>query len=116
MSYESNLQLFIDGEWLSGEGRVTQPVINPATEEIIGELPHASRADLDRALAAAERGFALWRATAPQERAKVLKRAADLLRERQADIARNATIESGKPIAETRIEVGMAADTLEWYA
>ena len=116
MSYPSTLQLFIDGEWLSGSGRRTQPVVNPATEEIVGELPHASVADLDRALAAAERGFPVWRATPPQERAKVLKRAADLLRERQADIARNATIEAGKPIVETRIEVGMAADTLEWYA
>ena len=116
MSYETRLQLFIDGEWLSGGGRVTQPVINPATEEVIGALPHASVADLDRALAAAERGSALWRATAPHERAKILKRGADLLRERQIDIARNATIEAGKPIAETRIEVGVAADTLEWYA
>jgi succinate-semialdehyde dehydrogenase/glutarate-semialdehyde dehydrogenase len=116
VSYPVRLQLFIDGEWLSGDGRSTQPVVNPATEEVIGELPHASVADLDRALAAAERGFAVWRATAPHERGKILKRAADLLRERQTDIARNATIESGKPIVETRIEVGMAADTLEWYA
>lgn len=116
MSYPASLQLFIDGEWLSAAERKTQPVINPATEEIIGELPHAAVADLDRALAAAERGFAVWRATAPHERGKILKRAADLLRERQADIARNATIESGKPIVETRIELGMAADTLEWYA
>jgi succinate-semialdehyde dehydrogenase / glutarate-semialdehyde dehydrogenase len=116
VSYPATLQLFIDGEWLSGSGRRTQSVINPATEEIVGELPHASIADLDRALAAAERGFAIWRATAPHERGKILKRAADLLRERQADIARNATIESGKPIVETRIEIGMAADTLEWYA
>ena len=116
MSYPATLQLCIDGEWLSGHGRRTQPVVNPATEETIGELPHASVADLDRALAAAGRGFAVWRATAPNERGKILKRAADLLRERQADIARIATIESGKPIVETRIELGMAADTLEWYA
>lgn len=116
MSYPTTLQLFIDGEWLSCSGRKTQPVVNPATEEIIGELPHASVSDLDRALAAAERGFAAWRATAPHERGKVLKRAADLLRERQSEIARIATVESGKPIAETRIELGMAADTLEWYA
>jgi succinate-semialdehyde dehydrogenase/glutarate-semialdehyde dehydrogenase len=116
VSYPATLQLCIDGEWLSGHGRRTQPVVNPATEETIGELPHASVADLDRALAAAERGFAVWRATAPNERGKILKRAADLLRERQADIARIATIESGKPIVETRIELGMAADTLEWYA
>jgi succinate-semialdehyde dehydrogenase/glutarate-semialdehyde dehydrogenase len=116
VNYPATLPLFIDGEWLSGGERRTQPVINPATEQTIGDLPHASVADLDRALAAAERGFAIWRAMAPHERGKILKRAADLLRERQADIARIATIESGKPIVETRTELGIAADTVEWYA
>lgn len=116
MNYPTTLSLFIDGEWLSGDGRKTQPVVNPATEATIGELPHASVADLDHALAAAERGFSIWRATAPHERGKILKRAADLLRERQSEIARIATIESGKPIGETRVELAMAADTLEWYA
>ena len=74
------LHLFIDGEWLGADGRRTQPVVNPATGETIGTLPHASQADLDRALDAARRGFAAWRKVSPYDRAKVLKRAGDLIR------------------------------------
>jgi succinate-semialdehyde dehydrogenase / glutarate-semialdehyde dehydrogenase len=108
--------LFIGGEWLSAEGRKTSPVINPATEEVIGYVPHASKADLDRALAAALQGFKAWRAIFPDERGRILKRAADLLRERKEEIARIATTESGKVIHETRIEVLMSANIFEWYA
>jgi succinate-semialdehyde dehydrogenase / glutarate-semialdehyde dehydrogenase len=112
----ADLALFIGGEWLSPEGRTTSPVINPATEEVIGQLPHASTADLDRALRAAEQGFRTWRAVFPDERGRILKRAAELLRERKEAIARIATIESGKVIHETRIEVMMSANIFEWYA
>ena len=72
----AELGLFIGGEWLSAAGRKTSPVINPATEEVIGNLPHATKADLDRALAEAEKGFKLWRAVFPDARGKILKRAA----------------------------------------
>jgi succinate-semialdehyde dehydrogenase/glutarate-semialdehyde dehydrogenase len=109
------LQLFIGGEWVS-EGRSTMPVVNPATEEVLGQLPLATTADLDRALEAAAKGFKSWRAVAPQERGKILKRAADLLRERSEQIATIATMEQGKPVGEMRIEVGMAANIFEWYA
>ena len=112
----AELSLFIGGEWLSGDGRKTSPVINPATEEVIGNLPHASKADLDRALSEADRGFKLWRAIFPDQRGKILKRAADLMRERAEEIARIATTESGKSIHETRIEVQMSANIFEWFA
>jgi succinate-semialdehyde dehydrogenase / glutarate-semialdehyde dehydrogenase len=112
----AELTLFIGGEWLSAQGRQSSPVVNPATEKVIGHVPHASKADLDRALAAADEGFKTWRALFPDARGRIMKRAADLLRERQEAIARIATIESGKLIAETRIEVMMAANILEWYA
>jgi len=112
----AELGLFIGGEWVGGEGRKTSPVINPATEEVIGQLPHATTTDLDRALAAAQEGFQAWRAVFPDQRGKILKRAAELLRSRAEETARTATIESGKSIHETRIEVGMAANILEWYA
>jgi len=112
----ADLSLFIGGEWLSAAGRKSSPVINPATEETIGQVPHASKADLDRALAAAQEGFKTWRAIFPDERGRILKRAADLLRERKEEIARIATTESGKVIHETRIEVMMSANILEWYA
>jgi succinate-semialdehyde dehydrogenase / glutarate-semialdehyde dehydrogenase len=110
------LALLIDGEWLGASGRHVQPVVNPATEEILGELPLASAADLDRALAAAERSWAAWRALAPVARGRTLRRAAELLRERAEEIARVATREEGKTIAESRIEVGMAAEIFDWYA
>ena len=98
------LSLLIGGEWLSSEGRDSSTVTNPATEEVIGRLPHAAKADLDRALAAAAEGFRIWRAIFPDERGRLLKRAAALLRERQEEIARIATTESGKVLVETRIE------------
>jgi succinate-semialdehyde dehydrogenase / glutarate-semialdehyde dehydrogenase len=112
----AELAFLVGGEWLTSAGRETSPVINPATEEMIGSLPHASVADLDRALAAAAEGFKTWRAIFPNERGKIMKRAADLLRERTEAIARIATTESGKVLGETRIEVGMAANIFEWYA
>jgi succinate-semialdehyde dehydrogenase/glutarate-semialdehyde dehydrogenase len=110
------LNLLIGGEWVNGADREHVPVINPATEEVLGQLPLATRADLDQALAAARDAFPAWRAKPPHERGKILKRAGDLLRERIDDIARIATQEEGKTLAESRIEVGMAADIFEWYA
>jgi succinate-semialdehyde dehydrogenase/glutarate-semialdehyde dehydrogenase len=107
--------MFIDGVW-TGSGRAGETVINPATEKPLATLPHATTDDLDRALTAAAKGFAVWRATSPHDRAKVLRRAADLIRERHERIARVLTLEQGKILAESRIEVTAAADTIEWYA
>lgn len=112
----ADLGLFIAGEWVSAGDRRCSPVVNPATEEVIGQLPHATTSDLDRALEAAERGFRAWRAVFPDQRGRILKRAAELLRARAEEIARTATMESGKRIAETRIELGASADIFEWYA
>ena len=110
------LKLFIAGEWVGAAGRHTQPVINPATEEVLGELPHASNADLDRALQAASEAYPKWRAMAPIDRGKIIKKAADLIRERGEEIARIATMEEGKTVAEMRVETMMSANIFEWYA
>jgi succinate-semialdehyde dehydrogenase/glutarate-semialdehyde dehydrogenase len=110
------LALLIDGEWVKGEGRATVPVINPATEEVLGHLPLATKADLDRALAAAQRAYPAWRAMAPHLRGRILHKAADLIRERSEEIARLATMEEGKTLPEARIEAGMAAEIFTWYA
>jgi succinate-semialdehyde dehydrogenase / glutarate-semialdehyde dehydrogenase len=112
----ADLKLLIGGEWTPESGRATEPVINPATGECIGMLPHASKADLDRALDAAAQAYPVWRGMSPQDRCKILKRAADLMRERAEHIARIATIEEGKTIHETRVELQFSADVLEWYA
>jgi len=110
------LALYIDGKWLPRNGREAEEVINPASEKSLGTLPHASADDLDLALAAAAKGFKLWRATSAYDRAKIMRRAADLVRERQEAIARTLTLEQGKILAEARIEVAVSADIIEWYA
>lgn len=115
MTYPS-LYMIIAGERISGGGRRTHAVINPATGETIGELPLAEPADLDRALETAQRGFKLWRGSTPQQRAAVLNGAARLMLERQEDLARIATLEQGKTLAETRIEVLMNVGLFQFYA
>jgi succinate-semialdehyde dehydrogenase / glutarate-semialdehyde dehydrogenase len=110
------LKLHIDGEWLGVGHRRTHTVLNPASGAPLGALPLVDGQDLDRALAATERGFKRWRQTIPGERAAVLSRAAQLLRERSDDIARCATLEEGKTLEEARIETQAAAGLLDFYA
>jgi succinate-semialdehyde dehydrogenase/glutarate-semialdehyde dehydrogenase len=115
MSYP-NTQLFIDGQWQdSADGR-TLAVINPATGQEIGRVSHAGRADLDKALVATAKGFAVWRDLAPVERARIMRRAAALMRERAEGIAQLLTMEQGKPLAEAKGEALAAADIIEWFA
>src|SRR5450830_804632 len=112
----SELGLFIDGKWLSGEGRKGEDVINPATGKALAHLPHASPADLDAAVAAAAKGFALWKATSAYDRAKIMRKAAELVRERYDHISKVQTQEQGKVYAESRAEVMTSADIIDWSA
>jgi acyl-CoA reductase-like NAD-dependent aldehyde dehydrogenase len=89
-------------------------VRNPASEDVIGSVPVATADDLDEALAAAERGFATWRRVSAHDRAKVMRKAADLLRERSADVGRRMTLEQGKPRAQAIGETRGGADTIDW--
>ncbi|GAA0572199.1 NAD-dependent succinate-semialdehyde dehydrogenase [Craurococcus roseus] len=111
-----NVRLHIAGEWRDARAGKTIPVINPATEEVIGQVAHAERADLDEALEAAERGFAAWRKVSAYERAKVMRKAGDILRSRADDIARLMTQEQGKPLVEAKMETLAAADLIDWFA
>jgi succinate-semialdehyde dehydrogenase/glutarate-semialdehyde dehydrogenase len=113
--YET-LALYIDGEFISGDGRKTQEVTNPATLEVLGHLPHASTADLDRALAAAARAFETWRTSSPMLRSEILRKVAQLTRERAQQIGRNMTLDQGKPLAEAVGEVTVCADHADWHA
>lgn len=113
--YES-LALYIDGQFLSGDGRPEQDIVNPATLEVLGRLPHATPADLDLALAAAQRAFPAWRETPPTERGRILRRAAELIRERAPAIGRNITLDQGKPVTEAVAEVFGCAEHAEWHA
>ncbi|MGG1905289.1 NAD-dependent succinate-semialdehyde dehydrogenase [Enterobacter ludwigii] len=110
------LYLFIDGNWIEASNRDTVAVINPATEATLGRLPLATAADLERALAATRSGFDVWRRTVPTERARIMKNAAALMRERTEHIAALMTQEEGKPLNESRDEVLRAADYFEWFA
>jgi succinate-semialdehyde dehydrogenase/glutarate-semialdehyde dehydrogenase len=110
------LALYIDGDFIAGEGRRTQEVINPATLEVLGHLPHASEADLDRALTAAQRAFEFWKRTSPLERAAILREVATLSREHAEEIGRNITLDQGKPLAEAMAEVVAGAEHADWHA
>jgi succinate-semialdehyde dehydrogenase/glutarate-semialdehyde dehydrogenase len=110
------LAMHIDGAWLDIGQRRTHLVIDPATGQPIGDLPLANTDDLDRALDAADRSFRTWRRSSIDERAKVLRGAAGLLRQRVEYIARIATLEQGKTLTETRFEVHVVADLFEFYA
>ncbi|MFL5210027.1 MAG: NAD-dependent succinate-semialdehyde dehydrogenase [Microvirga sp.] len=111
-----NVELHIGGAWRGASGGGTLPVLNPATAEPIGTHPVATREDLDAALEAAKRGFKAWKATSVYDRYKIMRKAADLLRERAETIARIMTLEQGKPLPEAKMEVLGGADTIDWFA
>jgi len=115
MSYP-NTQLLIDGQWQDAADGRTLPVFNPATGAEIGRVAHAGIADLDRALAAAQKGFEAWRDVPAIERGRIMRRAAGLMRERADGIAAALTQENGKPLAEAKVETMAAADIIEWFA
>lgn len=114
-SYPS-LALYINGEFIRAEHRKTQDVINPATEEVLAQLPHATTEDLDNALSAAAEAFKQWKHSSPMERSAVLRRAAELARERADIIGRNLTLDQGKPLAQAITEVVTCADHCDWHA
>ncbi len=109
------LELLIGGKWIRS-GRKAEPVYNPSTGGVLGELPHATEADIEEALAAAAKSFPAWRRVSPNDRAKVLRRTADLMRERREYLANLITLELGKPIADARLEIEQAAGMFEWSA
>ena len=109
-------QLFIDGQWADAADGRTLAVFNPSTGQEIGRVAHAGKPDLDRALAAAQKGFEVWRDTPAAERSKIMRRAAALMRERAGEIAGPLTLEQGKPLAEAKGEALASADIIEWFA
>lgn len=108
-------ELFIDGAWTAG-GKGQMPVLNPVTNEPIGQLALADRNDLERVAAAADKGFRAWRKVSPFDRYKLLRKAAEIFRGRAEDVAKLLTMEQGKPLAEARMEVLASADIIDWFA
>src|SRR5207302_2329952 len=109
-------RMFIDGKWCDAENGRTLGVINPATEEVITEIAYGGRAEAHRAIEAAHKAMPAWMKLTAWDRAKVLKKTAELMRERADAIARTMTMEQGKPLAEAKGEVMHSADTFEWFA
>lgn len=108
--------LLIENTWRHASDGGTMPVFSPVSEDEIGRIPTASQDDIDLALHSAARGFVIWRETPAWNRARVMRKAADLVRDRLEDIARMMSTETGKPLAEARGETNAAADQFEWYA
>ncbi len=109
-------QMYIDGAWCDAPDGKTLAVINPADESVVAEVAYGSAAEAHRAIEAASRVFPAWRALSAYDRGKILKKTADLMRERVETIGRTLTQEQGKPLAEAKTEVLHAADTFEWFA
>lgn len=112
----ATLEMLIDGKFTRGSSGKSEPVINPATEQTLAELPHAAKSDFEAAVAAAEKGFNAWKAMSAYDRYRILRKGAEILRGRADAIAKILTMEQGKIIAEAKIEVVTSADILDWYA
>jgi succinate-semialdehyde dehydrogenase/glutarate-semialdehyde dehydrogenase len=108
-------RMFIDGQWCDADNGRTLGVINPANEEIVSEVAYGGRAETQRALEAAAKAMPAWMKLTAWDRAKVLKKTAELMRERADAIARTLTLEQGKPLAEAKAETLHSADTFEWF-
>lgn len=111
-----NTQLFINGRWCDSQNGQTRAVVNPATGQLIGQVACADYADLEEAAQAAQQGFEIWRDMPAIERAKIMRHAAGLLRERSQRITFLLTTEQGKPLAEALGEVQAAAEIIDWFA
>lgn len=114
--YPEKIEMLINGRWCQGGEGKSQPLLNPATEEVLAEVPHASASDLDEALNASAEGFKVWRDTTPLARQDVMEKAARLMEDRIDEIARTLTMEMGKPLAEAKIEMGFVVAVTRWYA
>ncbi|MFF5297410.1 NAD-dependent succinate-semialdehyde dehydrogenase [Paractinoplanes globisporus] len=110
------LGLYIDGQWRPGGSGLTAPVLNPATEEVLGQVPLATIADLDDAIVGARKGFETWRAIPIADRVAILHKAADILTSRADRVGRVMTLEQGKPFREARGEALRVANALRWDA
>jgi succinate-semialdehyde dehydrogenase/glutarate-semialdehyde dehydrogenase len=109
-------RMYIDGQWCEAADGRTLAVTNPATEETVHDIAFGSRKDTHRAIAAAHKAMQSWMKLTAYDRARVLKKTAELMRERADAIARTLTLEQGKPLAEAKGEILHSADTFEWFA
>lgn len=107
---------YMNGEWRHSVSGESYSVYNPATGEVIEHVARGGREDGHLAIDAASSALPLWAKKTAKERSNYLKTVADKLREKTEELARIITTEMGKPIAESKGEINLAADYLEWYA
>ncbi len=113
--YNEKIEMLIDGHWRQGSDCEDQTLINPATEEVIGKVPHASEQDLEEALEASAQGFDVWRNFTPLARQAIFERAARLMERRSDEMAKTLTLEMGKPLSESKLEINFVIDVTRWY-
>ena len=113
--YYEKIEMLINGRWCQGSEGKTQPLFNPATEEVLTDVPHASDADLEEAIHASANGFKIWRNVTPLDRQAIMEKAARLMEDRIDDIAKTLTLEMGKPLAEAKVEMSFVIDVTRWY-
>ncbi len=106
---------YIDGSWIESSAHQTIDVDNPATGQVIGTVPRLGRGETRHAIEAAARAFPAWRKRTAKERAGVMRRWFELMMANQDDLAKLMTVEQGKPLTESKGEVGYAASFLEWF-
>lgn len=114
--YQEKIELLINGRWCQGSEGKSQPLINPATEEILAEVPHASESDLEEALLSSAEGFKIWRDTTAIDRQTIMEKAARLMEDRIDEISKTLTMEMGKPLPESKIEMDFVIAVTRWYA
>ena len=107
---------YINGKWQKSSDGGAYDVINPATEETLGKASKATETDVENALMSAKEGLKIWKKTPPWDRSKIIRKIADLIRQRKEVLAKWLTLEVGKPLSEGIGEVGGAADIFEWNA
>ena len=110
-------QLYISGQYVAASSGETFDSINPATGEVLAKVQCASQADVDRAVASAAEGQKVWAAMTAMQRSRILRKAVDILRARNDELAELETLDTGKPLSETRyVDIVTGADVLEYYA
>ncbi len=110
-------KLYIDGGYVDASGSGTFDAVNPATGEVLAQVQRATSADVEKAVASAEKGQKIWAAMTAMERSRVLRKAVDILRERNDELALLETLDTGKAYSETRyVDIVTGADVLEYYA
>ncbi|ELY6345534.1 betaine-aldehyde dehydrogenase [Cronobacter muytjensii] len=117
MSRFAEQQLYIDGKYVPAAAGNTFQTINPANGDVLAEVHEAGQADVDRAVEAARKGQKIWAAMTAMERSRILRRAVDILRVRNDELAALETLDTGKPLSETQaVDIVTGADVLEYYA